>query len=235
MKVTKDYIIFTEEDKKNLFILADAAKKIQLPKPITSHNELWLKFVEQYTVYGGSGPLVKLKKDKERYEKFKQVVSLDNLLSTNEELWVKVLTIILKEYKATRFYNQQANNLAICLKNRLDIFKVIQSVEDPEDIRDRLIELCPNFSMKSASDYIITIGKAKDFIAFDTRIESVLRSYFNLDKRGAGYIRRYPEIYRLLEYKIRRNIRKTGVKLGQLDRLIFKIDQAKLNSLLAIK
>ena len=226
MIVSKDQgVEFTPEDRQTLIEYAKAVKKhnIVLNEKNLNPQNLWISLVTQYLVKGSSTPINRLMDNKQRYSEFLSQLSLSRFLKMNHQTREKVLADLFQSYKATRFYNTQARAIATFLDKWDEFLGVINSKNDSSEIRKELVNLIPGFNMKSASDYLITIGMASDFIAFDTRIQKIMENKMGLTKREAGYIRRYPKVYESLEKEIISIIKQTGISLSQLDRVMYKM------------
>lgn len=226
MIVSKDKgVEFTPVDRKTLLEYVEAVKKhkIVLNEEILNPEHLWISLVTQYLVKGSSKPIDRLQDNKQRYSQFLSQLSLSRFIKLERQTREKDLANIFQSYKATRFYNTQARAIAKFLDKWDEFLSVIKSQKDSSEIRKELVTLIPGFNMKSASDYLITIGKASDLIAFDTRIQKIMENKMGLTKRGAGYIRRYPKVYESLENEIISIIKPSGVSLSQLDRVMYQM------------
>lgn len=136
----------------------------------------------------------------------------------------------LEEYRATRFYNKRAVGIDECLGNEAivkdgrdvfleDLKKGEVSIEDR--VRDILLEKLFFFRMKSISDFMITIGIARDLIAFDTRVVGLFNRHFGLNAKvdDTQYDK---SLCRAIEQRLRDASTEIGVKLSLLDRVLFR-------------
>ena len=206
-----------------------------------SSEEIWEEILIQFCVMAGAQPIERLMSNEENYSEFLTKLSIDNLLklTTDRE---KYISNKLKEFKATRFYNKNAQRIKNCLENE-EIVKdgKVTLLEDlkhsgtlnEDQIREVLLKKMPFFKIKSVSDFMITIGAARGFIAFDTRIVGLLNKYFGLSiwtmksgklesDRIAGKIKSNETLYTKIEEKLRDVCRKLGIELSLLDRVLFQ-------------
>lgn len=191
-----------------------------------SADEVWLNLVVQVCVMGSARHMERLANDKIRYKDFEKAVSLSELKSQQSP--TSYLSKALKEFTATRFYQKSAEKLVTLLNtpNILQYDKVLlleglSHNEDTIQTRDELIKRCrPIFSLKSASDFMITIGLSHDVIALDTRVVGIFQKYFDYNL-NSGQVQSNRKIYLSLEAALREFCQKKQMTLALLDRLLF--------------
>ena len=82
-------------------------------------------------------------------------------------------------------------------------------------------------NLKSASDFMISVGLSHNVIALDTRVVGFLRKYFNYNVE-AGYIQGNRGYYFSLEAALREFCQEKGISLALLDRVIFNFSGLNL-------
>ncbi len=106
-------------------------------------------------------------------------------------------------------------------EDRFVLFKNLSHKNDANHIRHQLIQRCPVFRLKSASDFMIEAGLSRDVIALDTRIVGVLKDYFDYNL-GPGQVQANIARYYSLEDALRKYCQKAGKSLAVLDRVLFR-------------
>lgn len=189
-------------------------------------EDLWLKLVTQFCVVGGARMIDNLKANK-KWEKFKTEISLNRLLSIAKDRQ-KYIAQILKKYKATRFYNKQGtkidellNNPNVVKNGRIVLLNGLSHENDYAYIRNELIKRTRYFKLKSASDFMISVGLSHDVIALDTRVIRILKEYFGLNI-NADKVQGNEKIYLSIENALRDGCRKIDFSLALLDRMLFR-------------
>jgi thermostable 8-oxoguanine DNA glycosylase len=236
-QISKDnwLVEVTDEDKKKLACVASELKfKTELPpygewKNMTS-EEIWEEILSQFCVMGSARPVEKLQANTERYNQFLEKLSIGTLskITSNRKEYI---ARHLKEFKATRFYNKTAERINNCVENE-EIVKdgklvfledLKKSGIDEDTMRDTLLKRLPFFKMKSISDFMITIGASRNFLAFDTRVVGLLNKHFGLNTR-LDKIQSNKILYKTLEGKLRDVCREFGIELSLLDRILFRFN-----------
>ncbi len=237
----------TEEDKKKIMCIAQKLKSTTPPLPEYGYwkrmpsKETWKSTLSQFCVVGSAQLIEKLMNDKKRYAEFVTKLSIETLMKirTNRE---KYISEQLKEFKATRFHNKTAKRILKCLENEdmvkegkvilLEDLKNNETVNE-DQIRNILLKRIPFLKMKSVSDFMISIGATKRFIAFDTRVVGLMNRFFGLritlksgkkieesnkirDKIGSD-----KALYIAMEKRLSEVCRDIGVNLSCLDRILF--------------
>lgn len=236
----------TDEDKKKIACIVQKLKSVTDYPPYgkwknMSSEEIWEEILIQFCVMAGAQPIERLMANEEKYNEFLTKLSIDNLLKLTTDR-AKYISNKLKEFKATRFYNKRAKKIKNCLENE-EIVRdgKVTLLEDlrhsgtlnEDQIRDVLLKKMPFFKVKSISDFMITIGATKGFIAFDTRIIGLLNKYFGLNiwtlksgklesDRIADKIQSNGTLYKKIEQKLRDVCRELGIELSLLDRVLFQ-------------
>ena len=191
-----------------------------------SEEELWFNLVLKICAVGGREPLYELRKDELRFDEFGERVSLSKLL-TKKELRKEYIAGILKEYKATRFYNKQAEKIEALLQNPSVVYQghfiLLNDIDHNKmsykEIRNLLISRNSYFKLKSASEYMIDVGLSIDVIGLNTRMADILRDHFNLDvERHKLQETKY--IYESVEEGLRSGCNQVGIPLAYFDRML---------------
>ena len=191
-----------------------------------SEEELWFDLVLKICAVGGSDLLYELKRDESSLLAFSERISLSTLLS-KKELRKEYIAGILKEYKATRFYNKQAGKIDALLGNPNVIlnghFVLLNDIDHNEmsykQIRSLLISRNSYFKLKSASEYMIDVGLSVDVIGLNTRIADILREHFDLDV-DRHKIQDTKYIYESIEEGLRSGCDQVGIPLAYFDRML---------------
>jgi len=119
-------------------------------------------------------------------------------------------------------------------EGKLILLDGLDNLTNEDEIRDILLRRCDgSFKMKSISDFMIEIGMARSFIAFDSRIVGVLNRHFgplmdgNLElKKVVGKIQSNKALYKTIERKLRDVCKEIGIELSILDRMLFRFNSA---------
>jgi len=226
-----------DEDKKKISCLVNKLKsKIELPNfgewRSASSEDIWEELLGQFCVIGSARFIEKLQADKVRYDEFLEKMSIEKLsgITSNRTQYI---ARTLKEYRVTRFHNKNAKRINSCLKNErivkdgkivfLDDIKTRKNL-DEDQMREILLERLPFFKMKSISDFMITIGAAKDFIAFDTRVVGLLNEHLGLGVE-LDEIQYDEYLYKAIERKLKDVCSELGIELRLLDRMLFRFSE----------
>ena len=185
-----------------------------------SDDEIWIKLVCQFCVAGGTRKWDKLKSDEARFNGFKRKLSL-SLIVPDITYVSGVLT------NATRFYNRAAKfvidnltNSDVVQNNRVVALEDLDSSMDFNTIRKTLMERICHFGLKSASDFMISMGLSDNVAAFDTRVIGFLQKHFNFNV-DISRIRSDRDRYLSVENSLRKVSEKFGIPLAKLERIIF--------------
>ena len=102
------------------------------------------------------------------------------------------------------------------------LFEGLSHADDTIQTRDEVRRRCPGFNLKSASDFMISVGLSHDVIALDTCVIGFLQKHlhYNIDSVRIQADRKY---YFSLENELRKYCREQRVSLALLDRLIFNL------------
>lgn len=191
-----------------------------------SADEVWLTLVIQICVMGSARHMERLTNHAERYKNFEEAIALSTVVSQQNP--AAYLSKVLKEFSATRFHQKSANRLVTVLssskpfkEDKVLLFDGLSHQEDTIATRDELIQRCSIFGLKSASDFMISVGLSHDVIALDTRVIGIFREYFGYNLTP-GQIQSNREFYLSLEGELREFCREKQVSLAFLDRLLFK-------------
>jgi thermostable 8-oxoguanine DNA glycosylase len=190
-------------------------------------DEVWLRLVGQVCVMGGAAPWDRLGDSPAEAARFSEAVSLEVLAHQDDP--IGYLAQILMRFSATRFHNKAAERLVSIMEapgvsrdHALVIFDGLSHENAGSQTRDELINRCPVFGLKSASDFMIDVGLSHDVIALDTRIVGILRRYLAYNLRLSqiqGNRRRYLSV----EAALRQVCDEQVVSLALLDRLLFRV------------
>lgn len=138
------------------------------------------------------------------------------------------LANVLEEKGATRFHPNAARKLADALANRsffafgkLVAFDSLPHKHGPDAVRNALMGKWAGFGMKSASDFMITVGLSDDVLALDSRIVGFLNRHCQFGPK-AGSLQSNPPRYRAVEHALRSYARSRGISLAKLDRTLFQ-------------
>lgn len=193
-----------------------------------SSQEIWEEILVQLCVMGGAKPIERLTANEERYAEFVRKLGIENLLEIAADR-KEYISKQLKEYKATRFHNKNAERINSCLENdeivkdgKIILLEELKNrgIDNEDKIRDILLKKMPFFKIKSVSDLMITIGAARGLIAFDTRIVGLLNKYFGLNRKP-NLIQYNERLYKKIEGKLRDVCKELGIELSLLDRILF--------------
>jgi thermostable 8-oxoguanine DNA glycosylase len=202
-----------------------------------TQEDVWLDIVGQVCVMGSARHWERLNSNLSRIAEFKQAVSLQSLDRQQDPL--SHLAETLRSFSATRFYNKSAERLVEVLKSpdafrdgKLELLEGLSHKDNPGQTRDALMERCTIFRLKSASDFMISVGLSHDVIALDTRIVGMLQDHLGYNFTAAQ-MQSSPELYLSLESALREFCYEQDVSLAQLDRLLFRFSQMSAIDLVA--
>ncbi|MGM0573052.1 MAG: hypothetical protein ACQESL_04740, partial [Bacteroidota bacterium] len=175
----------------------------------------------------GGGMLENLMEDVDQFEQFKRRISL-KYLTTVKNKRIEYIAETLKDYKATKFYNKQAEKINALLDNTWVVngsrFVLLGDIDhhqqDYADIRKRLVSRNPYFRFKSASEYMIVYGISIDVMALDSRSVDILKHHFGL-KVDSHKLQNTRYLYESVENGLRRGCEQIGIPLAYLDRMLF--------------
>jgi thermostable 8-oxoguanine DNA glycosylase len=188
--------------------------------------ETWLRIVSQVCVMGSSRGMAAITGHRDVRADFVDAVEPRRLLQGRHP--VRALAGVLTEFRATRFAAKSAGTLITALRTRSVFdgrkFRLLEDLPKRAGavaVRDVLMERCPIFRLKSASDFMINTGLSHDVIALDVRVVGVLRRYlgFNL---APGKVQSRRAVYLSVEDALRGACERSGHSLAHLDRVLFK-------------
>jgi thermostable 8-oxoguanine DNA glycosylase len=221
-----------EEDTNKLTEIAKyLIDRIQLPQlgvyRELSEEELWFNLLLKICAIGGASLLHDLQRDEVRFREFREKLSLSTLL-TKTDLRKEYIAGILKEYKATRFYNKQAGKIDSLMNHPSVIygghFVLLNDLDhdrmDFREIRSRLISRNSHFKLKSASEYMIDVGLSIDVISLNVRTAEILGDHFGL-KVDRHKLQDTKYIYESVEDGLRNGCNQIGIPLAYLDRMFY--------------
>lgn len=189
-------------------------------------EDVWQMLVVQVCVMGSARLIERLYRDTAKRKEFEEVVSLR--LISQQQNPVAYLAETLRNFSATRFPQKGAERLVTILQSssvfrdgNLILFQELSHKDDAIQTRDELIKRCRIFRLKSASDFMISVGLSHDVIALDTRIINILRDHFDYNLTPTQ-IQSSRRSYLSLEAALREFCREQNVSLALLDRLLFR-------------
>lgn len=196
-----------------------------------SQDELWLSLVLQFCVVSGKRMAEDLRSDEKKLNEFGKKLNFSYLLSLKNDRR-KYIADVLKSYKATSFYNKQAERIEDVLNSpkvvHLNKFVLLKDIDNEnqshKEIRDLLMKRVPHFKLKSASDFMIENGLSIDVMAINTRIGEVLNHHFRLNLTNHK-IQSSKRIYESVENCLRNGCEKMGVPLAYLSRMLYNYSE----------
>ncbi|MGM0496800.1 MAG: hypothetical protein ACQESJ_02695 [Bacteroidota bacterium] len=193
-----------------------------------SHDALWLSLILQFCVISGKRMTEDLRADEKKLYEFSKKLNFRYLISMRNNR-KKYISEILKEYKATSFYNKQAGRIedlldspAVINQNKIVLLNGIDhNRQNYSEIRDILMSRVPHFKLKSASGFMVENGLSLDVIAINTRIGEVLNQHFDLNLENRK-IQSSRKIYVAVENALRKACGQIGVPLAYFSRMLFQ-------------
>ncbi len=177
-------------------------------------NQVWLTLVGEVCVRGSARHMERLRSDPSRRAEFEGAVSLKAM--NHERNVVSYLTNTFRDFCATRFPKRGAEYLATLLrfpavfhKDRLVLFNQLSHKASAVQTRDELIKRCPIFRLKSASDFMISVGL------------STLQKHLSYNLTPAR-IQSQRGLYLSLEVALRDFCNEQNISLALLNRILFK-------------
>lgn len=185
-------------------------------------DKWWRLLVGQVAVMGGSRGWDQARKN----PAFEQAIALNQCLAAPNA--AKYLESVLQKHGATRFWQKAADKIAEAVKNN-DVVRAghivlcegLTSATPRDKVRAELMSRSSLFKLKSASDFMISVGLSHDVIAFDARVVGLLREAFGLDVETSR-VQGNRLLYRSLESTLREVCDEIGSSLALLDRLIYQ-------------
>ena len=194
-----------------------------------SSEDLWFKLVAQVCVSGSARGFEQLANHPEKRDNFKNAVALSAL--PKQHALPVYLANLLRRFSVARFPKRSADRLVTILntptvfrKREFILFAGLSHKGEPSTVRDEIIRRCPAFRLKSASDFMITVGLSDAVIALDARVVGILRRHFAYNLT-AGRVQSNKGAYLSLEHALRALCEERGVPLALLDRLFFQFDK----------
>jgi len=200
-------------------------------------EEVWQRLVSQVCVMGSALHMERLQANPAAKETFDTAISLKE--TKKQKRQKAYLAEVLAEFSVTRFPNQAAGRLAILLGTKtvfnergVALFRELSHKDEAINVRHLLMQRCPLFGLKGASDFMIAVGLSRDVIALDTRVVGVFQKYcdYNLN---AGRIQGKKPLYYSLESALRKCCSEIGASLALLDRIFFRYSGISAFELLA--
>ncbi|MFO8236208.1 MAG: hypothetical protein R6U04_12485 [Bacteroidales bacterium] len=225
-------VVLTDADYKKLTKIAKCLiNKVDMPQlglySMASQNDLWLNLVLQFCIVSGKIMTDDLRADKKRLHEFREKLNF-RLLSSMQNNRKEYISKVLKEYKATSFYNKQAerieevlNSTNVINHNELVLLKGIDHRrQNYKEIRALLMSRVPNLKLKSASGFMVEKGLSLDVIAISTRVGDILKQHFDLNIDNQK-IQSSRKLYETIESSLRQGCNKIGIPLAYLSRMLF--------------
>lgn len=188
-------------------------------------NDMWLTLVIQVCVMGSARHMERIEADEMKRADFEKAVSRQMM---NRPDPLPYLAETLRSFSATRFPQRSAERLLSVLLSpsvfhgeEIVLLEGLSHEDDAIQTRDTLVARCPIFRLKSASDFMISVGLSRDVIALDTRIVGILNQHFGYNLT-ADQIQSHRGRYISLEAALREFCRGVGFSLALLDRLLFR-------------
>lgn len=189
-------------------------------------DDLWPLLVSQICVMGSARGMERMPEGSEERARFDKDTSLSTWRT--EKFSPRYMANTLKGHGATRFHAVAAQKL----KDLVDTPTVVQGAEvvllhelpgrrSRDAIREEIIKRCPDFKLKSASDFMITVGLSHDVIALDTRVIGFLTRFLDYNLPAAR-VQSSERIYLSVENALRDVCDASGQALAVLDRAIFR-------------
>ena len=203
---------------------------VSMPEPglysTLSKDDIWLGLVLEFCVLNGRRLTDELKTDTIKFYEFREKINYRFLLSLKNNR-KEYLAHVLKTYKATSFYNKQAERLEevfnspkVVKGNQLVLLQGIDHrLQHFNEIRDTLISRIPHFKLKSASDFMIENGLSLDVMAINSRIADVLNQHFGLEV-SSHKIHSNKTVYESIESCLRKACDNIGIPLAYLSRML---------------
>jgi hypothetical protein len=197
-----------------------------------TNNDIWLRFVYQVGVVGGSAPVDALAANKAlrsmvSYARLKKMPSrTSRARAINTVLRIAGIRYASSEPEKCKKTQALARNF-----ERLESFNGgpkglltrLYTFDGPQaDLRrvKYMMKVFPYFKSKSARDFLMGVGLVTDAIALDVRLQKVLNSIgFRVPSAVASSARLYDQVERELLTEVCPALRLTGV---QLDRMIYQ-------------
>ena len=198
---------------------------------VMSYNDLWMSLVFQFCAISGRRITEDLRKDKEQLNEFSEKLNFRYLVSIKNNR-KEYIAKVLKDYKATSFYNKQAERIEDILNSpgviNQEKFILLNGIDHNKqgynEIRNILMTRVPHFKLKSASGFMIENGLSLDVIAISTRVGEVLNQHFNLNLDNRK-IQSSRKIYLAIENTIRKACSHIGIPLAYLSKMLFQYSE----------
>src|SRR2546421_5888817 len=149
-------------------------------------------------------------------------------VATRKRRSLSYLSDTLREFSATRFPLRAADFLERTLKSqtvfqngKVVLFEGLSHIATTNELRDEMVRRCPIFRLKSASDFMITVGLSHDVIALDTRVVGVFQKDFDYNF-ATERIQSQRNLYLSLEVALREFCAAQSIPLALLDRILFQ-------------
>jgi thermostable 8-oxoguanine DNA glycosylase len=194
-------------------------------------DKLWMRLVVQVCVMGSANHIERLQSNARLHDEFEYAVSL-NLVSHQRDP-VSYLAENFRKFSATRFPKKGAKYLVSVLQSptvfqngKISLFEGLSHEANATQVRDELIKRCPIFRLKSASDFMISVGLSHDVIALDTRVVGTLQKYLSYNMTPAR-VQSHRRLYFSLEAALREFCQEQSISLALLDRILFRFSNMR--------
>lgn len=211
-------------------LLGPIAREAKALPPLGAYNrmsreDLWFELVVSVCVRGSARGIENLGANKPQ---FKRQLSVTKVMAQRKRR--SYIERVLKSFKATRFPRKSAEMLARLLNSSLLKKKDLDGNHDVNDLREAIIEKSNRcFRLKTASNFMISVGLSRDLIALDSRIIGMLTKHFDYTLNGEAAepakIQGNKALYLSIENELRKVTKRTGESLALLDRVLFGFDR----------
>ncbi|MFW5944408.1 MAG: response regulator [Bacteroidota bacterium] len=189
-------------------------------------EELWVQLALKFCIAEEEDFPRYLKQHEAEFNRFKDTLSLKNLLSENKTR-ENYISRMLREFHVTRFPEIQATQINGLLNNSMVIdngsFILLNEIDheamDAREIRNHLIYRAPSLNFRTASEYMIDTGLSVDVIGLDAKTISLLQKQLRL-RLNDHNPEKNRERYESLEDTLRNACERIGIPLGYLHKML---------------
>jgi thermostable 8-oxoguanine DNA glycosylase len=220
-------VVLTRENERVLDLVVRSLAALTSVEPIGTYKaasaaDVWWRLVGQVCVMGSA-------KFWDQAKQKPEVRTELSFSSTSDARGLKKrISQTLSKHNATRFPNRAAEHLVklrlndqIFRNNKITLFSGLTHAEPRDKVRNVLLERCSVFKLKSASDFMISVGLSEDVVALDSRILGFFKKYGKLDKTASS-IQSNPNAYLAVERALRAFCAERGITLALLDRMLYR-------------